>query len=90
MSSPPRLAPQARPHALADLEIAIAKAERTRDQRRHTLELVDRNALDAQANFRRARGYLLMAETHLAELQRSREVLLHGERQDDAEAEAST
>jgi hypothetical protein len=63
-----KLAPQARPHALADLEIAIAKAERTRDQRRHTLGLVDRNALDAQANFRRARGYLLMAETHLAEL----------------------
>lgn len=83
------LAPQQRPRALADLDTAIAKAERTRDQRRRALELVDRNDLDAHANFRRARGYLLMAENHLAELQRSREVLLHGEQQDDVEAEAS-
>ncbi len=88
MPSPPRLAPQARPHALADLEVAIAKAERTRDQRRRALELVDRDGLDAHANFRRARSYLLMAETHLAELQRSRKTLLHGE-QDDVEAESS-
>ena len=29
-----------------------------------------------------------MAENHLAELCRSREVLLHGEQQDDVEAEA--
>ena len=90
MPNPPHLAPQARPRALADLDAAIAKAERTRDQRRRALELVDRNDLDAHANFRRARGYLFMAENHLAELQRSREVLLHGERPDDAEAEAST
>jgi hypothetical protein len=83
-----RLKPQARPHALADLEVAIAKAERTRDQRRRALELVDRNGLDADANIRRARGYLLMAENHLAELHRSREVLLNGEQQDASEAEA--
>jgi hypothetical protein len=88
MPSPPRLAPQARPQALAELEIAIAKAEKLRDIRRRALELVDRDSVDAPADHRRARAYLRIAEDRLAELCRSREVLIGGEDRNDLEAEA--
>jgi hypothetical protein len=78
-----RLAPQARPHALTELEVAIAKAEAERERHR----LAVKHARDD--DLRRAKGFLRIAEDHLAQLQRSREVLLHGEQQDDVEAEAS-
>jgi hypothetical protein len=82
-----RLKPQARPQALAELQPLIAKAERDRDRHRRTLELLDPGS--GPADLRRARAYLGIAETRLAELQRSRDVLIGGEDQSEAEAEAS-
>jgi hypothetical protein len=86
--SPPRLAPQARPHALADLQPLIAKAEQNRDRCRRALELINPRSMDGPANVRRARAYLHIAETRLAELCRSREVLIGGENQSGPEEEA--
>ncbi len=86
-----RLAPQARPHALADLDAVITEARKLRDRRHRALELLDPENIDAPANLRRAKAYLRLAEDRLAELQRSREVLIGGEhgRGDEEEAEAS-
>ena len=52
-----------------------------------SLELLDPGS--GPADLRRARAYLGIAETRLAELQRSRDVLIGGEDQSEAEAEAS-
>ena len=79
----PSLAPQPRPHALADLEVLIAKAEANRDRHRHIVER------GVGADRIRAEAYLQIAENRLAQLYRSREVLLSGEERDGAEAEAS-
>jgi hypothetical protein len=79
-----KLAPQARPHALANLEVAIARAEEDRDRHRLAAERAS-----GDDDSRRAKAFLRIAEEHLAQLHRSREVLLHGER-NDVEAEAST
>ncbi len=82
MSSHGRLAPQARPHALAELEATIAKAETLRDrQQRDAMSLGDEEA-------RRAKAYLRFAEERLAQLQRSREVLIGGEDQTPAEEDS--
>jgi hypothetical protein len=48
MPSPGRLAPQARPHALAELEVTLAKAKAERDRYREVL-LVGEQADDAEA-----------------------------------------
>jgi hypothetical protein len=77
-----KLAPQARPHALAELEVAIAKAKAERERHRLTVKHASGDDL------RRAKGFLRIAEDHLAQLQRSRDVLIGGEQQDDVEAEA--
>jgi hypothetical protein len=85
----PSLKPQARPQALAELQPLIAKAEQNRDRYRRALELVDLRSMDGPADLRRARAYLHIAENRLVELCRSREVLIGGEDQSEAEAEAS-
>jgi hypothetical protein len=72
-----RLKPQVRPHALAELEVVIAKAEANRDRHQQAV-----NGLTG-ANRRRAEAYLRIAEDRLAQLQRSREVLIGGEGQED-------
>jgi hypothetical protein len=81
-----RLKPQARPHALADLEATIAEAERLKEWRLRTFERL--NPSLKSADRRRAEGLLRMAEQRLAHLRRSREVLLRGEQPGDAEEEA--
>jgi hypothetical protein len=78
-----RLAPQARPHALAELETAIRKAEANRDRHRLVREHASGDDL------RRSKVFLRIAEERLAQLYRSRETLIGGERPDDGEAEAS-
>ncbi len=80
-----RLAPQARPHALADLDVAIAKAEA--DLGRHQRNAARLGGEEA----RRAKIYLRIVEERVAQLQRSREVLIGGEhgRGDEEEAEVS-
>ena len=78
-----RLRPQARPQALADLEVAIAKAKADRD--RH-MQIMDRAG--DEDSLRRAKAFLRIAEKRLAQLRRSREVLVGGEQPDDGEAEA--
>jgi hypothetical protein len=77
--NPARLAPQRRPHALADLKQVITKAEANRDRHRQAV-----NGLTG-ADRRRAEAYLRIAEERLAQLYRSREVLLNGEGQEDDE-----
>jgi hypothetical protein len=84
MSSPGRLAPQARPQALAELEVAIAKAEADRERHRLTVK----HARDHDDS-RRAKVFLRIAEERLAQLQSSLTVLIDGENQSAAEAEAS-
>ena len=86
MSNPPHLAPQQRPRALTELQPLIAKAERDRNRCRRALELIDPGS--GPADLRRARAYLGIAETRLAELCRSREVLIGGENQSGGEEEA--
>ena len=76
------LAPQSRPHALADLERTIAKAEANRNRYRHIVEH------GSGADRRRAEAYLKIAENRLAQFYRSREVLLHGEQPEEEEAQA--
>jgi hypothetical protein len=83
MPSPGRLAPQARPHALAELEVTLAKANAERDRYRQS---VSRASDDDE--LRRTKALLRIAEQRLAHLCRSRDVLLVGEQVDDAEAEA--
>jgi hypothetical protein len=80
-----RLAPQARPQALAELEARIAEAEKARDHHHGVVSRV----VAARQNPRGARTFLRLAEERLAQLQRSREVLTGGERPGDDEAEAS-
>jgi hypothetical protein len=83
MPNPPHLAPQQRPQALAELQPLIAKAERDRNRCRRALELLEPGS--GPADLRRARAYLHIAENRLAELCRSREVLIGGEDQTAAE-----
>jgi hypothetical protein len=78
-----KLKPQARPHALAELEAAIAKAKVDRDRHR---QVVNRASGD---DLRRAKGFLRIAEDHLAQLRRSREVLIGGEHSGHDEAGSS-
>jgi hypothetical protein len=79
-----KLAPQARPHALVDLESRIAEAEKARD---HHHGIVSRIVAAGQDS-KRARVLLQFAEERLAHLQRSRDVLTGGEDRNDLEAEA--
>ena len=88
MSSPTRLAPQVRSHALADLEAAIAGAERLRDIRCRALQLLGPESVYAPPGIRRAKALLRLAEQRVTELRRSRDVLLAGERSDDDADEA--
>jgi hypothetical protein len=81
MPNPPHLAPQQRPRAVAELERVIAGAKATRDQAQQVV-----NGL-AGPDRRRAEAYLRIAEDRLAQLHRSREVLIGGEQLGDAEAE---
>jgi hypothetical protein len=85
MSSHGRLAPQARPHALANLEVAIAKAEAEQERYRQSMSC----ARDAD-ELRRTKALLQIAEQRWDLLCRSRAVLLVGEQPDGIEAEAST
>jgi hypothetical protein len=73
----PHLPPQRRPHALADLEVAIAKAEAERDRYRQSM-----NRARDDNELRRTKAFLRIAEDRLAQLYSSREVLLSGEGQD--------
>jgi hypothetical protein len=76
MRNPSRLAAQPRPRALVDLEQAIAGAEANRDRHRQAADGL------TGADRRRAEAYLRIAEDRLAQLYRSREVLVSGEEQD--------
>jgi hypothetical protein len=78
-----KLRPQARPHALTELEVTIAKARAERDRYRQNVSRASHND-----ELRRTKALLRIAEQRLAHLCRSREVLLLGEQADDAEAEA--
>jgi hypothetical protein len=78
------LAPQARPHALAELGIAIAKAEAERDRYRQSMSC----ASDAD-ELRRTKALLRIADQRWPLLCRGRAVLLVGEQPDDVEVEAS-
>jgi hypothetical protein len=71
--NPAQLEPQQRRHALAALEPLIAGAEANRNRHRQAV-----NGLTG-ADRRRAEAYLRIAEERLAQLYRSREVLLGGE-----------
>jgi hypothetical protein len=78
-----RLKPQARPHALAELEMTIARAEADRD--RYWQSMSQARGGD---ELRRTKVLLQIAEQRLAHLCRSRDVLLVREQADDAEVEA--
>jgi hypothetical protein len=82
---PPSLKPQARPHALADLEVRIAEAERIRDRHYGAVSRL----VAARQDPKGARAMLKFAEQCLAQLRRSREVLIGGEHSGHDEAEAS-
>ena len=78
-----RLKPQARPQALADLEVRIAEAERIRNHRYGAVSRLVAAGRDPKG----AQVLLKFADERLSQLQRSREVLTGGE-QDGAEGEA--
>jgi hypothetical protein len=78
-----RLKPQARPQALADLEVRIAEAEGIRDHRYGAVSRL----VAARRDPKGAQMLLRLAEERLGQLQRSRKVLTGGE-QDGAEDEA--
>ncbi len=80
-----RLTPQRRPQTLAELEVAVIKAEAERDRYRQSMSC----ARDDD-ELRRANGLSRIADQRLALLCRSRAVLLVGLRADGAEAEAAT
>ena len=75
------LALQPRRHSLADLDGVIAQAEAARDRCRAEFERL----AAAGGNPRGARVMLRLAEARLAQLRRSREVLLSGEGSGEAE-----
>jgi hypothetical protein len=77
-----------RPHALANIEAAIAEAEKLRDIRRRALQLLDPESAYAPPGIRRAEALLRLAEQRITEFRRSRDVLLAGERSDGDEDEA--
>jgi hypothetical protein len=79
-----RLAPQARPHALADLEVRIAEAEKVRNRHYGAVSRLVAAGQDSKG----ARVLLRFAEQCLAQLRRSREVLIGGEDQAAADDEA--
>ncbi len=79
------LKPQARPQALADLEVRIAEAERIRDHRYGAVSRL----VAARRDPKGAQMLLKLAEERLGQLQRSREVLTVGEQGGEDEAEAS-
>ena len=79
-----RLKPQARPHALAELELRIAAAEKVRARHYGALSRLVAAGQDPKG----ARAMLKFAEQCVAQLRRSREVLVRGEQPDDGEAEA--
>jgi hypothetical protein len=79
-----RLKPQARPHALTELEVTIARAEADRDRYRQSM-----SRARGDDELRWTKVLLWIAEQRLAQLCRSREVLLLGEQPDGIEAEAS-
>ena len=83
MRSLPELPHRPRLHALAELEKVIATAEQNRDRCRETLS---RLAIGRDA--RRAQTMLVIAEERVAQLHRSREVLLYGEQGPHIEDEA--
>jgi hypothetical protein len=76
MSSPKvDLPPQPRPRSLARLETEIVQAETACERWRTRAEGLDAAGRDS----RQTRGLLHVAEERLAQLVRSREVLLRGE-----------
>jgi hypothetical protein len=79
-----KLKPQARPQALADLEVRIAQAARIRDYRYGAVSRL----VAARRDPKGAQMLLKLAEERLRQLQRSREVLTGEEQADDDEAEA--
>jgi hypothetical protein len=80
-----KLAPQARPQALAELEARIAEAERIRGQHYGAVSRV----VAAGQDSRGARAMLKFAEQCLAQLQRSRDVLLNREQAGGGKDETS-
>jgi hypothetical protein len=84
MSNPSRLAPQARPHALAELEVAIAKAEAERDRYRQSMRRASNDD-----ELRRAKAFFRIAEQRLVDLRRSRAVLVSGEGQEEDDEQPS-
>ncbi len=80
-----KLKPQARPQALADLEVRIAQAERIRDYRYGAVSRL----VAARRDPKGAQMLLRLAEERLGQLQRSRKVLTGGEQGGEDEAEAS-
>jgi hypothetical protein len=76
---------QPRPHSLADLDKVITEAEQTRDRRREALSRVP-----IGQDVWSARMMLELAEERLAQLHRSREVLLKGVQSRHVEDEANT
>jgi hypothetical protein len=80
-----KLAPQARPHALAELEARIAEAEKVRARHYGAVSRLVAAGQDPKG----ARALLKFAEQCLAQLQRSREVLLNGEQAGGGEDETS-
>jgi hypothetical protein len=77
----PRLAHQPRPHALAELEVLIARAEAEQGRHRHIVQH------GSGADRRCAEIYLELAENRLAQLYCSRKVLLHGKELEEPEEE---
>ena len=76
MANPkPPLPPQRRSRSLAGLEVEIAQAELACTRWRSQAEVLEAAGRDG----RQARGLLSVAEQRLAQLVRSREVLLRGE-----------
>jgi hypothetical protein len=72
-----RLKPQARPQALAELEPKIAEAKANCERHRAAVDNL------SGADRKKAEAYLRIAEDRLAQLYRSREVLVGGEGQED-------
>jgi hypothetical protein len=86
MPNPARLAAQARPQALAELKTRIAEAERIRDRHYGAMSRLVAAGQDPKG----ARAMLKFAEQCVAQLRRSREVLVGGEQPNDGETEAKT
>ena len=74
-----RSPPQDRHHAVAVLDGLIVEAERVRDRYSRCIERLD----GANSRDRRFEVLLRLTQYHLAQLHRSRDVLVHGDAGDD-------